>query len=325
MSDEVMIPQMMEERPIGVSGLSVRCNRARDLFNAAALAVEPEARNLIPPVCFTHWETYGGATLETSDLPAGTRIVTVLERVHANRLSNKSNLARLLDERGLSHLAPATYRSVAEALAHSGAPVPVWFFKHIAGTAGKNMYCVANADLSKETLPPHYIIQAEIGDLELIDGCKFTSRIYVLLWDGRAWLYRDGFTLKHGVPYRAGSTEFGVQIDHRGYHLDGSQVRMEALSRYARFDASFPVLTNLVRELMPVIDECRAHTGRDSYLLLGIDILFQTNDRVQLVEINTSPNFVHSDDINTEVNIPFFEAVIRTILGREDERLLEIT
>src|SRR5690606_36204578 len=139
-------------------------------------------------------------------------------------------------------------------------------------------------------LPAHYIIQAEIADLELLDGCKFTCRIYVLLWNERVWLYRDGFSLKHGVPYRPGSTDYAMQIDHRGYHLADSPVRMALLSRDPQYTTRFSALTALSQALMPVLDECRRQTTRDSYLMLGIDTLFQTSGQVQLVEINTSPN-----------------------------------
>lgn len=306
------------------SSLLLRSNRAVKLFQAAAGQAAESVGTLPRPVCFSHWETFGNTPLPTDDLPAGTRIIRLLDRAVANRLSHKGSLARLLKRHGLTHLAPATYTTVEAAVGHSGPRVGVWFFKHASGTAGKNMYCVATPELALQTLPPNYVIQAEIDDIELIEECKFTTRVYVLLWNERTWIYRDGFMLKHGVPYEKGSTDYAVQIDHRGYHLPDSPVRMSLLSSDPNYPARFDTLAQLTQALMPVINECRSQTHRDCYLILGIDMLFQNSGNAQLVEINTSPNFVHSEDINSGLNIPFLTAVIRTTLGAEEERLLEI-
>lgn len=306
------------------SPLIIRSNRAAKLFHEAAALAGEQAGPLQGPVCFSHWETFGNNPLPTDDLPAGARVIRLLDRVVANRLSHKGSLARLLKRHGLTHVAPATYTTIEAAVGHTGAPVGVWFFKHASGTAGKDMYCVATSDLPGHILPPDFVIQAEIDDIELIEECKFTTRMYVLLWNERAWIYRDGFMLKHGVPYEKGSTDYAVQIDHRGYHLPDSPVRMSLLSSDPDYPARFDTLAQLTRDLMPVISECCSQTSLDRYLILGIDVLFQNSGKAQLVEINTSPNFVHSEDINSGLNIPFLTAVIRTTLGAEEERLLEI-
>ncbi|MEQ8801799.1 MAG: hypothetical protein RLP45_07150, partial [Haliea sp.] len=56
-------------------------------------------------------------------------------------------------------------------------------------------------------------------------------------------------------------------------------------------------------------------------LVLGVDTLLCRDGTVKLIEINTAPNFIHSPEVNAEVNVPFFEAVIRTLLGGSDPRL----
>ena len=60
--------------------------------------------------------------------------------------------------------------------------------------------------------------------------------------------------------------------------------------------------------LTPVLDNCRNNSDEGQYVLLGIDVMLQKKSRVQLVEINTIPNFLHTKEINEQVNTPFFEA-----------------
>ncbi len=301
--------------------LQIRANRASKLFEAAAARVRPGFSVGSDPVCFSHWDTYGGSTLDASDLTPETRLIQLVDRVHGNRLADKGSLARLLKAHDCEHLAPATYHSIADALKHAGPPLSVWFLKQVFGTAGKGMLCVANADLAAQILPPHTIVQAEISEPALIDGCKFTSRVYVLLWRGDIWLFADGFTLKHGVPYQPGSVDYTVQIDHRGYERSGAAVRMDRLVAYPAYQTVFPRMRALLTDLRAVLGVCALHTDTDRYLMLGIDLLVRRDGSVQLIEINTAPNFVHSAVINEAVNIPFFTSALRLMLGLEQDGL----
>ncbi len=303
---------------------STRINRASGIFAAALKALEPDIAALTEPLCFTYWDTYGNRPLPTEDLAAGQRVIRLLDRRISNPLAHKGSLPRLLRERGLSHLAPPTYETIADALAAHADDVAVWYFKSVYGTGGEGMFCVAHSDLQQQLLPPDFILQAGVRDIELNAGRKFTTRIYLLVWAGQLYLYHNGFIMTHGRDYEPDSTDYAVQIDHRGYEKAEGAVRVAPGLSNPTFCRFVPALQQFARELAPALADCQLASDRDTYLVLGIDTLLCKDGSVQLIEINTAPNFIHSAEVNAEVNVPFFEAVVRTLLGGSDPRLARI-
>lgn len=304
--------------------LILKANRAVRLFEQAVHEVLREGLSLDMTTCLTYWETYGGTHLDVSDLPENIRVIKVIDRSIANRLSNKGSLADLLGVTNLQYLAPATYHSTQAALGHDKGHVDVWFFKPVFGTAGKSMYCVSNEELSDQNLPKHYVIQEGLSGLELRDRKKFTSRIYILIWNKTAYLYKNGFILTHGVPFDEKSTDYRVQIDHQGYSDPQSAVKIEPLNTYEKYTVFFHLIQKLAHDMLPVLRCCLDGSDRNTYIILGIDIIFLNNQSIKLIEINTSPNFVHSDEVNKKVNIPLFKAAIRILFdeqGNEMERI----
>lgn len=303
---------------------STRINRASGIFASALKALETEIAALSEPVCFTYWDTYGNNLLPTEDLIAGQRVIRLLERRISNPLAHKGALARLLRERELTHLAPPTYDTIAEALAAHPDDTTVWYFKSVYGTGGKGMFCVAHGDLEQQVLPKDFILQAGVREVELNAGRKFTTRIYLLVWAGQLYLYHNGFTVTHGRDYEPDSTDYAVQIDHRGYEKADGAVRIAPGLGNPTFRRFLPALGQLASELAPALADCLQASDRDTYLVLGIDTLLCRDGTVKLIEINTAPNFIHTPEVNAEVNVPFFEAVIRTLLGGSDPRLQSI-
>jgi hypothetical protein len=301
--------------------LMLRTNRASRLFEKAAAKVADELAPQTPPVCFSHWDTYGGVHLDPAGLPPDTRIITLLDRRISNRLANKSQLAALIEAHGLEHLAPRSFATAAAAVFHDPDPDKLWFVKPVSSTGGRGMYCLLGRDLGNHGLPPHTIVQEAITGLKLYENRKFTSRVYLLIWNRELYLYENGFLLIHGAIHQSNSTDYAVQIDHAGYHRPDAAVRMVPLREYSSYETYFPPIRQLILDLRPVLESCRLASTTDRYLLLGIDLLFLANGQVQLVEINTVPNFIHSPAINTEVNVPFFVAVLRTLLGSGDPDL----
>jgi len=303
----------------------VRANRAQRIVEAAAEQVTELATGQPQPVCFTHWDTFGGSTCPQGGLAANARLLQLVDRKISNPLAHKGRLPQLLEAQGLSELVPITLDSVAAARAVDLPANAVWFVKPVFGTAGKGMQCIQHAQLETFELPAHYVLQQSVADLQLKNGRKFTTRIYLLLTDSRVFLYRNGFTITHAKPYQPDSTDYAVQIEHAGYTDAGSAITMTPGSRDTEFQAAFGVLESFARQLVPLLRECTQACGRDQYLLLGVDVLLTAEPGVKLIEINTMPNFIHTNEINREVNVPFFTAVMRTLLHDWDERLLEIT
>ena len=293
-------------------------NRAAQLWRRAFDNVGSELINA--GACFTYWDTYGGSEPDLSSVERDARLIRLLDRKAANALANKASLARTIEAADLQHLAPPSYERVDDAL-QDNPPGTIWFIKPIFGTAGKGMYCVPANELSRHELPVNTILQKGVDNILLDVGRKFTTRLYVLVWNGEVRMFETGFTVTHGAPYQDGSTDRSVQIDHRGYLDEASPVQVRPGHKSDAFVGHFPAQRNLIRELRPILADCIDASDRDHYLLLGIDTLIRRDGTVQLIEINSFPNFIHTQEVNDEVNVPFFEAVIRMITGHPDPRL----
>ena len=155
----------------------------------------------------------------------------MIGRTVLNQLSDKRSLAKLLHEKRIETIAPITYWNKEDALQHRNPPVSLWFLKNVFGTGGKGMVCVANTNLDAYEVPENFVIQAAIQRIMLLQGKKFTTRIYCLIWNKRLYLYKNGFNITHGVKYDQSSTDYSVQIDHAGYQAADGPIKMSQLVR----------------------------------------------------------------------------------------------
>lgn len=290
-------------------------NRFTRIFDRAVALFNASSDGIQEPTLLTYWDTYFGDTPILDGTGAELRTLKVIEKSAINPLSNKQKLPKLLKAAGVEHVAPATYDTIEGALSHSDSEVGVWFIKNAFGTGGNNMSCVTSEGLHNVELPKHYVIQAGVQNLALIDSKKFTARIYVLVWDGRVYLYDNGFLMIHAEIYDEASTDYRVQIDHAGYDNPDGPVKMQQLIDYSEYSTFEPRFLALLREIEPIFADAKEASSRDDYILLGIDLLLRKSGDIKLVEINTFPNFVHTQEITEHVNIPFFVAAIKTMLG----------
>jgi prolyl 4-hydroxylase len=307
-----------------IHNLPVRINRANPIWQAAISCLDPGLLSSVQPACFTYWDTYGQSAPDLSGLADGARIFSLVPRSISNALADKRQLARMLTEKNLDDIAPPTFESIPEACRFDELNVPVWFIKNAFGTAGQGMRCVSAADLSRAVLPENHIVQAGVQDLLLIEGRKFTTRIYALLWNRTVYLYDNGFLVIHGVPYDPSSTDYKVQIEHAGYERPDSPVKLREFQRFEGYGHYYGEIRRLLRRLTPAMQPVVNATDEQAYLLLGIDVIFQSSGRVHLLEINTIPNFIHTAEINQAVNVPLFRAVLEKLLGRPSAELLKI-
>jgi prolyl 4-hydroxylase len=316
-------PQAMGAAP-AVPGPIIKVNRAARLFEAAVRRLAPGVSAAASNACFTFWDTYGGGGPDLTGLPDGTRVLALLPRSQTNPLADKRQWARRIASAGLSALAPATFESVEDALRYGDPNVRLWFVKNRVGTGGKGMSCVRPEDLAQTRLPPDYIVQAGVTDIRLVEGRKFTTRIYALIWNRGLYLYNDGFLVIHGVPYRPDSTDYAVQIDHAGYHADDGPVRMQPLSEIAGHEQWFAEFIALMTRLRPVLRDVVEASDENRYAVLGIDLLIHTDGSAKVIEVNTMPNFVHSRRVNETVNIPFFTALMNLMLSGSNSSFIDI-
>lgn len=297
--------------------LQLFTNRASRLFAKAAESVEP----LLPANKlwrFSYWSEFYGANPDAQ--PDDIRLV---EKEVVNQLENKGWVARRVIERGLESLFPRSCFSTAEALIYKD-DCPLWFSKPVHLSGGRGIECLASNDLMEYELPNANILQQGIQKLALIDGRKFTARVYVLVWNKQLWLFDEGFVLLHGVPFDPESVDYEVHVDHRGYDKADSPVEMRLLTSLIDFEQRWSTIQAATSSLKPLFQEVLSASSHNRYLLLGIDFLLQKDGGLQFIEVNAIPNFVHSHSINNQLNIPFFTEALKQICELEAPRLIRL-
>ena len=304
--------------------IDLRVNRANDLFRQAfdelSVALKPELTRRSHSFTYLIGDT--GTELAAARSKSD-RVLTILDAPLRNELANKGKLALALKGKGINGLFPPTYFSVEEALS-ANSTADMWFVKNRHGAGGKSMRCLTSEQLKDCELGPYDIIQEGVADVSLVDDRKFTARIYLFIWNRQVFLYREGFMVMHGTPYDRNSTDYKVQIDHSGYFHGKNNIDLAPLSWHAHYrDLSERYETAAIR-LLPVLARAVAASSNERYLMLGIDTLVTKSGGVNFIEINAVPNFVHTDEINQLVNVPFFKACIMRIFGLPAHDLTEL-
>ena len=239
-----------------------------------------------------------------------------------NRFADKGELAQILESEGVDDVFPVTCFDTESAARHRD--VKLWFSKERHGTAGIAMECLTPDALIGHALPRFHVLQAAVPDLRLIDDRKFTTRIYLLVWNRQVHLFDNGFNIIHGVPYIEDSTDYEVQIKHDGYMEADNPVRMQPLKDYDDYTEVWPVILAATARMLPALRDLVGASSPSDYIFLGVDCLLRDPLGVKMIEINSIPNFIHTDQINKEVNVPFFVAAIETMLGGKHPEMLRL-
>lgn len=297
----------------------VQANRARELLTKAANHYNEGFDKAGPDRIFSHWCKFYG-TNPDEDLGS----IALLEPDIYNRLESKTTVSRLLQEHAVEKVFPPAYTCLEAALNHPE-PVEIWFSKpgHLSG--GREIRVISGKALKDYILPQFHLLQAGVEDLALMDGRKFTVRIYVLLWNRQVFLFDDGFVLVHGTAYVRGSTDYNVQVDHRGYDRENGPVKMGLCSDRAQTWTLVGDTRDLLIRMRPILRDTLAATSVIRYLILGIDVLQKSDGTPVFIEINAIPNFVHSRRVNERLNIPMLEHVMRVTTGCYSHRFQRIT
>lgn len=304
--------------------LPFEANRSVPLFREAIESLDPRMVGVSMPVFFSYWDTYETERPAPAISGPDCRVLSLAPKSAYMPLADKRKLGRAVRDHRLNHLAPATFESVEDALAYGNPGTSVWFIKNPHCTGGNKMSCVSSAGLPSTDLPDGYILQEGVRDPLLVDGKKCTARMYVLVWAGSVYLYQNGFLVVHGADYDPDSTDYSVQIDHSGYADSNSPVTLVELSELDRCDDYLLKIEELVSGIEPILRPVVEATDLDTYIPLGIDVMLQDDGGVQLIEINSIPNFTHTAEINKAVNVPMFRSMLETLLGRQPKAFKEV-
>ncbi|MCP8900038.1 tubulin--tyrosine ligase family protein [Gilvimarinus xylanilyticus] len=297
----------------------IQANRASKLFAEAGRRANQNTHVANNNQVFSYWcRFYGDNPDERSDA------IKLIEAEVYNQLENKSRVAKSAIEKGVSDLFPPSCFSIAEAQAQSR-PGDIWFVKpnHLSG--GRDIQVVSHEQLASLEMPQFAFLQKGEQHLHLMNGRKYTGRCYLLVWNGKVFLYRDGFYMVHGKPYDPQSCDYSVQVDHRGYEQAGSEIKMHCLRQGPDYSQVFSHLLKANLKLLPVLEPAIAASSERRYLLLGIDFLRREDGSIVFIEINAIPNFVHTSEINQQLNTPFFEHCMYAVSGVPTRELVPLS
>lgn len=298
--------------------LHVFTNRATAQFDKAAKLINSTS-TFDSDIRFSYWCKFYG---ENPDEQASD--IQLIDASVYNALESKINVAKLLKKHNIDNVFPATYTSVEEALAHKE-QVDIWFVKpsHLSG--GRGIQVISHQQLKDFELPKFNLLQAGVENLGLIDGRKAVGRIYVLLWNGGVYLFDEGFILLHGPKYQKGSTDYTVQVDHKGYEDTDGAVTLSLSCDYPETKDLAKKAKKPLRKMLPVLEETLKATSATRYIMLGIDIIPLDDGSLKFIEINAIPNFNHNVNVNSNLNTPFFTEAIKGMIGQGSDRLTKIT
>lgn len=199
-----------------------------------------------------------------------------------------------------------------------------WFVKCQHAANGRQVKCMTTKQLKSYTLGPTEIIQEAITDLDLIEGCKYTIRAYLLFHNKQMYLYRDACCIKHALPYDAENTDHSVQVNHKGYNHEGSTIKLIPLSVHANYDQIIKNMLTLIKNLKPTLEPFCSYSSETTYAIWGIDILVESDFNVKLIEMNIAPNLTQMESIRKQLTHKMLNEMFRTILGMPQDGFISV-
>ena len=125
------------------------------------------------PSDFSMWDTYKTFDIQSKLCCIGRKIM--------NSLDNKRQMYLTLESLGQTSFLPHTFPYASEISEMDLDPNKLYFLKMIHGSSGKNVYPVKTIRDIRKNVPgslDNYIIQEEVPNMMLHDGCKSTMRMY---------------------------------------------------------------------------------------------------------------------------------------------------
>lgn len=248
------------------------------------------------------------------DFSYGTRPTGRIRNLPVNitaHYCSKRNFYLLLQRYNRIRHLPTTYTDLSDL--PTPLPPGLWFVKKARGSRGEAVYCFNDAAKLKQKVlelrDEPYVIQQAVADLDLIEGRKYTLRVYLLqLDDGRVFVYRRIVGILHRKAYSANCANFSVQVDHRGA---------------TRFDfAHHPHYQLIFERIVAVCRECfdcfRQTINLDGarYHLYGLDFLVDENLRPWFIEMNGFPNLDSTvNDVREQILLELFNDLYGLVIA----------
>ena len=236
----------------------------------------------------------------------------IYRSMHKNftrQVNNKLKMATVLDDETIT---PKVYTSSNDLLKHNYENDKIWFIKYIRGKCGEHVMCKTTDQLRSLEISPKFIIQEGIMDIDLHEGCKYTLRTFILIHNKQMYLYNKIKKRIHNKLYDEKTLDYFSQIC--GYPKSASTRILMNLD--TKSDLNMKLKENLSKVKMKMHEVMHA-SDKYNYSLIGCDHLLRRNKEVILIEMNTFPDLVNSEEMNQTLNIPLMKDTINLIVNNE--------
>ena len=226
-----------------------------------------------------------------------------------HKVNNKLKMSLLLDDETIT---PKIYTSSEDLLKNNYEKDKIWFIKYIAGSCGRHMMCKTTDQLRSLEISPKFIIQEGIMDVDLHEGCKYTLRTFILIHNKQMYLYNKIKKRIHNKPYDEKTLDYLAQIS--GSPKSASTRLTMNLDQKSNLNMKLKENLSKVKLKM---NELMNASDKYNYSLIGCDHLLRKNKEVILIEMNTFPDLVNSEEMNRTLNIPLMKDTINLVVNNE--------
>ena len=252
---------------------------------------------------FSYYDTYKTKEIKSAE-------IMVIPREITNIIDNKLTMYTTLLKKNLTSFLPKTYIDLKNIDPNIFNENKNFFLKNIYSNGGNNVYVVNSFESMNKIINKEYskyILQEEVNNMLLIDDCKTTLRIYVLITDKKEiFLYKNGKVYVYKTKYIRESTDNKIHNDVY------NSVKYENYTDADYYEKTFHKIKDICfLSIRPfIIDKY----FNDKYIILGADFILDSDYNPYLIEINTYPNIASGPGIITQLHNAMLEDFVNLYL-----------
>ena len=279
-----------KSKNIVFSPITFNCNRSNILRNLLSTCYQCKLCQNYPHVDFSMWDTLQNNTTISST-------ISCIPRKYINNIDNKRSFYKYICSLNLQKYIPTTFPYLSQVIPSDLNPSSLYFLKTTSGSGGENVFPVKTmSDIHNLVQGPfdNYLLQEEVPNMYLHNGCKTTMRNYALLCEYGVFLYKEGYIYIYTKPYTKDSLD--IQI-----HNDIFNINYERFSQQPYYRKIFPKLCKILSDLLiPFLENIPCH---NQYIILGIDFIIDKNYKPYIIEINGFPNLSENGHIEMKLEM----------------------